>query len=526
MHRKITLFSLIIFALALSCSASGAREDSAPSAAANAGTAPIQYRENLAGVDFTGLDAAGKERALDLMNSQSCDCGCGMTIAECRVKDPNCGHSPKLAAAIIAGVKAGDSDKVILASLAGAAQQPAAAPADAPAGPVTPDKPVDISMDGARVKGNSKAPVTLVEFADYQCPYCVRAVPVVTQMLAKYPDDVKFVFKQFPLTSIHRFAHGAALASLAAGRQGKFWEMHDLLFANSRALDEASLKKYAGDLGLDVARFEKDMKDSEVAKDLEKDVQEAQRVGVSGTPSFFINGIKVPSWDNDTLTRMIEAGRSGGDVGAIAAEVRGRIEAQMAAQRKAQADKQAAMAKQVVDIDVSGAPVKGDPDAPVTIVEFADFQCPYCANAQPLIKQVLDAYPGKVKLAFKHLPLMSIHPNARPAAVVSVEAMEHGKFWEMHDLLFKNHAQLGAANLVNLARQVGLDPTEVETAIKTDAGAAVIDKDIADSRRVGVTGTPTYFINGKRVMQRDFDTFKRMIDEALAAGDKASASGY
>jgi len=521
-HRKITLFSLIVFALALSCSASGAREGSAP-AAADTATAPrTQFRENLAGVDFTGLDAAGKERALDLMNAQSCDCGCGMTIAQCRVQDPSCGHSPKLAAAIVAGVKAGNSDQVILASLKGAAQ----APANAPAAPVTPDKPVDISMDGARVKGNKNAPVTLVEFADYQCPYCVRAVPVVTQMLAKYPNDIQFVFKQFPLTSIHRFAQGAALASLAAERQGKFWEMHDLLFANSRALDEASLKKYAGDLGLDVARFEQDLKDPELAKNLEKDVQEGLRVGVNGTPSFFINGIRVPSWDNDTLGRMIEAGRSGGDVGAIAAEVRGRIEAQRAAQMKARADQQAAMAKQVVDIDLKGAPVKGNPDAPVTIVEFADFQCPYCANAQPLLKQVMDAYPGKVKLAFKHLPLMSIHPNARPAALVSVEAMEHGKFWEMHDLLFQNHAKLGTDNLVNLAKQVGLNPADVQKAIQTDAGAAVIDKDIADSRRVGVTGTPTYFVNGKRVMQRDFDTFKRMIDEALAAGDKASASGY
>ncbi|MGH9866918.1 MAG: DsbA family protein [Candidatus Polarisedimenticolia bacterium] len=510
MRRSRSLFfSITALTLLLACSSSGARE-SAPAAAAGA----KQYREGLAGVDFTGLSNTQKEAALDILNANNCDCGCGMTIAQCRVEDKTCGRSPQLAKTVVDSVKAGKDAATVAAALKG--MQAAAAPQQ-PAAPATPTKPVTISMDNAQVQGNAKAKATLVEFADYQCPYCVRAVDVVKQLQAKYPNDLKYVYKQFPLTSIHKFAEPASRAGLAAARQGKFWQMHEKLFQNSRALDDASLKKYAGELGLDAAKFANDFADPAIAKMVQADLTEGGSLGVGGTPTFFVNGVQVPSWDVNTLSKMIDMAISGGDVAAAAAEARGVIEQQQAAQRDAQRKQQEEMAKRVVDIDVKGAPMKGDPKAPVTIVEFADYQCPYCASAQPLIKQVMEAYPGKVRFVYKHFPLVSIHPNARPAAMAAVEAMQQGKFWEMHDLLYQNYSKLDRASLTTIAQQAGLDMAKFEKSMQSESHGPAVDKDMADSQSAGVNSTPTFFINGKRVMNRSYDVFKKMIDEALAA---------
>ncbi len=383
----------------------------------------------------------------------------------------------------------------------------------APAAP----PPAAIDVSNSPSKGKKDAKITLVEFADYQCPYCARATDVVNQVLQKYPDDVRYVYKQFPLVSIHKFAEPASRASVAAGRQDKFWEMHDILFKNFRALDDASLKKYAGEIGLDVAKFEKDMADPAVAAAVQAEMAEAQRLGVSGTPSFFINGYSVPSWDLQTLSSLIDGAKAGKDIGATIAEANQAMRERQIAAQKAEQLRREQLATQVFDIDVAGAPVTGDPAAPVTIVEFGDFQCPFCANSQALLKQVLDANPGKVKLAFKHLPLVQIHQNARPAAIASHAALEQGKFWEMRELLYQNYKTLTPDTVKGLAQQIGLDMAKFEASVTSEKSAAAVEKDIADSRRAMVTGTPTYFVNGKRVMQRDFQTFQKMIDEALNA---------
>lgn len=125
-------------------------------------------------------------------------------------------------------------------------------------------------------------------------------------VLKQYPDGVKLVFKQFPLTQIHPHAMGAAKASLAAQKQGKFWEYHDVLFQNARALQPDNLKKYAEQVGLDVARFEKDMESPEVAKQIQDDMRLAQTVGVRGTPTIFVGGKRLQNRSVDGFKAMID----------------------------------------------------------------------------------------------------------------------------------------------------------------------------------------------------------------------------
>jgi protein-disulfide isomerase len=146
-----------------------------------------------------------------------------------------------------------------------------------------------VSLDGAPIQGNAKAPVTVVEFMDFQCPFCQRVQPTLDQIRSTYGDQVRIAFKHLPLR-IHPNAPGAAAAAEAAHQQGKFWEMYNRIFANQRELGDEQYRKYATELGLDLARFDNDRASAEVKQRIDRDEQEASRLGVSGTPAFFING--------------------------------------------------------------------------------------------------------------------------------------------------------------------------------------------------------------------------------------------
>jgi predicted DsbA family dithiol-disulfide isomerase len=148
---------------------------------------------------------------------------------------------------------------------------------------------VPVEVGSAPVRGNPAAPVTVVEFSDFQCPYCVRARPTVSRVREAYGDKVRWVFRHFPL-DFHAQAEKAGEAAACAGELGQFWEMHDLLWANTAKLQVADLKAHAGTLGLDVARFGQCLDSGRYAGLVEADLRAGQGYGVSGTPAFFVNG--------------------------------------------------------------------------------------------------------------------------------------------------------------------------------------------------------------------------------------------
>jgi protein-disulfide isomerase len=194
-----------------------------------------------------------------------------------------------------------------LESLEKSVQQVRAAPAAAPARPqLDPNKVYNIPIANASIKGPKDAKVTIVEFSDFQCPFCAQSTGLVDQVLKAYPKDVNFVYKQFPLTTIHPHAMGAAKAAIAAGKQGKFWEMHDVMFQNMRELGPDKLKEYAGKIGLDVARFEKDFNAPETQQQVEKEMAEARAADVSGTPTFFVDGKRVMNRSFEGFKQMID----------------------------------------------------------------------------------------------------------------------------------------------------------------------------------------------------------------------------
>jgi protein-disulfide isomerase len=150
----------------------------------------------------------------------------------------------------------------------------------------------EVSATGPSL-GPDDAPVTIIEFSDYQCPYCKRAEEVVKQILERYPSEVRFVFRHFPLDRIHPLARGAAEAAACANEQGQFWEFHGRLFGPETKFDPETLQQYASDLELDLEAFQTCVEERRFQADIEADLTEGQEAGVRGTPAFFVNGIFV-----------------------------------------------------------------------------------------------------------------------------------------------------------------------------------------------------------------------------------------
>ena len=161
---------------------------------------------------------------------------------------------------------------------------------------------------GARdhIEGPENAAVTLVEYGDYECPYCRSAFPIVKRIQFALGSGLRFVFRHFPLTKIHRHAQQAAEAAEASAAQGHFAEMHAVLFKNQHALTDSDLRDYAANIGLDVSRFEQELSDHVYTARVREDFMTGLRSGVNGTPTFFINGVRRNgAWDFESLLEAI-----------------------------------------------------------------------------------------------------------------------------------------------------------------------------------------------------------------------------
>jgi protein-disulfide isomerase len=164
----------------------------------------------------------------------------------------------------------------------------------------------------------------------------------------------------------------------------------------------------------------------------------------------------------------------------------------------------------------AGRPSRGPARAPVEIIEFSDFQCPFCLRAHPTVAQVLSTYGDRVRFVYRNYPLPN-HPNAWPAAEAAACAGEQGKFWEYHDRLFDNQSKLGAADLKQHAAALALDTAKFDACVDTHKYKGDIDADVTAGEEAGVSGTPAFFINGRQLDgAQPFEAFKHVIDEELA----------
>lgn len=366
------------------------------------------------------------------------------------------------------------------------------------------DLPVD--ADDWRTLGSSDAAVTLIEYSDFQCPYCGRyARETFPQILETYvlTGKIRYVFKNFPLTSIHPQAEKAAEAAECAGEQGKYWEMHEALFNNQQqwsgqASAVQTFKQFATDLGLDQARFDACLDSGTYVDKIQADMQEAAADGVNGTPAFRINGVELSgAQPYSEFARMIDYFLAGGQP----------------PQLEIAADSYRSM---------------GRADAPVTVTEFSDFQCPYCGIvAREVVPELIKRYvdTGKARFVFREFPLTSIHPAAQKAAEAAVCAGRQGKYWDMNEKLFASTSEWGAqgANPTDLfkkyAQEIGMDNKLFDECLDSGQASLEVQGELMAGQMAGVQATPTFFINDIPIQGgREVETLGQIIDYLAAGG--------
>ena len=253
---------------------------------------------SLNGVELNGLTPAQQANALKLLRTRSCTCGCDMKLAECRTQDPNCSKSKGIAKIVTDSLRSGKSMDDTIAAVEASPLSKL---------PKILDDPVNIRTEGSPVLGPASARITIVEFSDFQCPYCAQAVVKMRAVMKAFPTQVKLIFKQYPL-EFHSQAGLAAQAAFAAHQQGKFWQLHDLMFANRNDLSRQKILSLASGLGIDMVRFTRDMDSAETKKAVERDEAEGDQVGVEGTPTFFIDGQRYTgSLEMDAIRPILEA---------------------------------------------------------------------------------------------------------------------------------------------------------------------------------------------------------------------------
>lgn len=356
-----------------------------------------------------------------------------------------------------------------------------------------------VELGDAPTLGPETAAVTVVMFSDFECPFCVQGLETLKTLRDVYPDDVRIAYKALPMDR-HPNALLAAMAARSAQSQGKFWEFHDLLFSGRR-LDPSVILSYAQHVELDMSTLVRDLDTLEYGPEVRRDARQARRLGISATPTFFINGRVIsgakPLAEFDRVIgeelRYADNLRAAGvpDNQLYAETLRGGFEEVQYAKGRRGLDPDGVYA-----VPLGDSPRKGPDDAPITIVSFGDFACPFCAKGNATMERIEAHYGDKIRVVHKHKPL-PFHRQADPAARAAVAAQTQGKFWEFHDALYAFGPKFGSEDLRTIAKQIGLDMQAFDAEMSAQPAADRVEADLALSMALGVNGTPAYFINGR-----------------------------
>jgi protein-disulfide isomerase len=391
-------------------------------------------------------------------------------------------------------------------------------------------------------RGPADALVTIVEFSDFQCPFCSRVTATLTELQQRYGRDLRIVWRNLPLP-FHQDAQPAAEAAMAAHAAGRFWAMHDLLFQNQRALDRTALEQYATQVGLDLGTFRDALDQRRYRRAVEADARLAADLGISGTPSFVVNGRKVVGAQpvdafvtviDEELARarklMSERRVARADVyrevqrGAIA-NVPKPAPGPGAANDVARVDPGRPDPALVYKVPVGHSPVRGRPTAKLTLVIFSDFQCPFCSRVVQTLEELEQKYGAEIRFVFKHNPL-PFHQHAALAAEAAQAAHAQGRFWRMHDKMFRNQQQLDRPALEIYAEELGLDLKRFGQALDRHTYKKDVDEDMALAAKLGARGTPTFFINGRVLTgAMPIDAFVKLCDEELKRAEAQLRKG-
>jgi protein-disulfide isomerase len=378
----------------------------------------------------------------------------------------------------------------------------------------------------APVWGKSEAPVTLVVFGDLECPHTRRSLPVVLALKKALGDDLRIAWRHRPLAG-NELARGAAeLAAAIHSEHGgaAFWRFIAEAAKDRAPPTDERLGRWVTTAGGDRVRVTA-ARAAQAAR-LERDLALAGRFDVRATPTMFLNGIRIEGFQSLSELRRHAQQEIAAARGTLAAGI------------ESSAVYATRVRKNLIGLgpdvalrtcpELGSSPVRGGSRALVTIVEFSDFECPYCKRIQPALDRVLSRYGGDARLVWKNLPLAT-HARARPAAMLAIEAFDRGgstKFCRVHDLLFEQKATLDDEALRAIAAQVGLDADAALEVVRRSGHAARIDADMRAAKQLGVSGTPTIFVNGRKLEgAAPYERLSALVQEEIETSRRLLANG-
>lgn len=394
--------------------------------------------------------------------------------------------------------------------------------------------------------GNRTAPVTLVLYSDFQCPFCARLTATLDQLQVTYPKSkLRIIWKNEPLP-FHPNARPAAEAGAGVMQlkgSEAFWKFHDHAFKNQQSLTEENFVLWAKDAGVNVAMFKSGLQTHKWSGKVDTDHDEAKKAGVNGTPCAFVNGVRVSGAQPLEKWKSVideELGKAEAELRAgtpkdrvyVAMSTRNKLAepppAPTAAPPEHLGDKKLPLKDEatVHEVPVGTSPVLGNPNAPVTLIVFSDFQCPFCSRIEETFEGIRKAYGEKVRFVWKNNPL-PFHSRAVPAANFALEARaQKGDkgFWAAHDALFAMQKDLGDQALESLAAKLGLNVAKTMAAVRDEKFKTNITTDVALAKQLEAFGTPVTFVNGRMLHgAQPLSKFSSVIDEELQKAPSPSA---
>lgn len=390
----------------------------------------------------------------------------------------------------------------------------------------------NVDLGSAISRGPQDAPVTVVNFSDFQCPFSKRSVDLMEGLLKKYNGKVRYVFKHFPL-SFHKWAKPASYAAVAAQNQGKFWEYYAKLYTDVKNINEETLVNYAKELKLDMDKFNADRVAAETAAKVQADITQGSLFGVRGTPTLFINGVRIVGANSakieETITKQIAVGealKAKGVKDPYAELVKNGKTKFIPPKREAPA-----VSQDVYKVEIPAhAPVWGSDDATVTMVLFDDFECPFCSRLYATYEQLKKDYEGKIRIAFVNLPL-GFHKKAKDAAYAAAAAHKQGKFWEVYSFLFTRQKEWNRVEnfkewLESKKEELPVEWEQFQKDMESKNIENLVAEDIKTATSLGLRGTPASFVNGRFISGAlPVESFKKVIDEELKKAEGKGLKG-
>lgn len=389
-----------------------------------------------------------------------------------------------------------------------------------------------VPATGAPTSGDADAPITIVEFSDYACGYCIKARASMAALELIYPGQLRWVHRSVP------FISGTTLgaeAAHAAAAQGQHAAMEAQLYALTGRYDRVAVEMLAQGLGLDMTRFRADLDSGAARAAIGEDLALARRLGVTVTPTFFINGRPVlGSQPLSTFAAVIEAELARAAAVQKETSLTGAaLYQRLVGDGLPAADAGPRVPMPTVELSTLhpyrvglGLPglVRGAPAAPVTLVVFSDFECQFCARNEPALERVRQVFGPSLRIVFRHLPL-PFHRRAQLAAEAAMAAAAQDKFWELHDRLFQS-SSLARADLEREAEAAGLDMPRFRADLDAHTYRDAVRLDSAGGMALGIDGTPTMFLNGMMISgARSPAQLTEAVQLALEQAQKVMGAG-